>query len=202
MRIAMIGTGYVGLVSGACFSEFGVDVTCVDKDSSKIDRLKRGEMPIYEPGLDQLVDANVKGGRLSFTTELAPAVANANAVFIAVGTPSRRGDGHADLSYVYGAAEEIGRAIKGYTAVVTKSTVPVGTGREVERIIRRVRPDADFDVVSNPEFLREGSAIEDFRRPDRVVIGALGERVRELMRQLYRPLYLIETPILFTSLDT
>src|SRR5262249_15452525 len=153
-------------VSGACFSEFGVNVTCVDKDAGKIERLKRGEMPIYEPGLDQLVEANAKAGRLAFTTELAPAVAASDAVFIAVGTPPGRGGGHADRSYVYGAAEEIGRALKGYTAVVTKSTVPVGTGREVERIIRRVRPDADFDVVSNPEFLREGSAIEDFRRPD------------------------------------
>ncbi|MBI1779665.1 MAG: UDP-glucose/GDP-mannose dehydrogenase family protein [Proteobacteria bacterium] len=202
MRIAMIGTGYVGLVSGACFSEFGVSVTCVDKDTSKIERLKRGEMPIYEPGLGALVEGNVKAGRLSFTTALAQAVAEADAVFIAVGTPSRRGDGHADLSYVYGAAEEIGRALSGYTVVVTKSTVPVGTGREVERIIRRVRPEADFDVVSNPEFLREGSAIEDFRRPDRVVIGTTSERARELMGGIYRPLYLIETPILFTSLET
>jgi UDPglucose 6-dehydrogenase len=202
MRIAMIGTGYVGLVSGACFSEFGVNVTCVDKDAGKIDRLRRGIMPIYEPGLDVLVESSVKAGRLAFTTQLGPAVAEADAVFIAVGTPSRRGDGHADLSYVYGAAEEIGRALNGYTAVVTKSTVPVGTGREVERIIRRVRPDADFDVVSNPEFLREGSAIEDFRRPDRVVIGTLSERAQELMRALYRPLYLIETPILFTALET
>src|SRR5215467_14006293 len=173
MRIAVIGTGYVGLVSGACFSEFGVTVICVDKDAQKIERLKAGEIPIYEPGLEELVASNARAGRLSFTTDLPTAVAGADAVFIAVGTPSRRGDGHADLSYVYGAAEEIGRALKGYTAVVTKSTVPVGTGREVERIIRRVRPDADFDVVSNPEFLREGSAIEDFRRPDRVVIGTL-----------------------------
>ncbi|WP_404385103.1 UDP-glucose dehydrogenase family protein [Caenispirillum salinarum] len=202
MRIAMIGTGYVGLVSGACFSEFGVTVTCVDKDESKIERLKRGEIPIYEPGLDKLVASNVAAGRLEFTTELAEAVTGADAVFIAVGTPSRRGDGHADLSYVYGAAEEIARAMDGYTVVVTKSTVPVGTGREVEKIIRATRPDADFDVVSNPEFLREGSAINDFMRPDRVVIGAETDRAREVMRGLYRVLYLIETPILFTNLET
>ncbi|WP_043646899.1 nucleotide sugar dehydrogenase, partial [Caenispirillum salinarum] len=184
MRIAMIGTGYVGLVSGACFSEFGVTVTCVDKDESKIERLKRGEIPIYEPGLDKLVASNVAAGRLEFTTELAEAVTGADAVFIAVGTPSRRGDGHADLSYVYGAAEEIARAMDGYTVVVTKSTVPVGTGREVEKIIRATRPDAEFDVVSNPEFLREGSAINDFMRPDRVVIGAETDRAREVMRGL------------------
>ncbi|WP_404384883.1 UDP-glucose dehydrogenase family protein [Caenispirillum salinarum] len=202
MRIAMIGTGYVGLVSGACFSEFGVTVTCVDKDESKIERLKRGEIPIYEPGLDKLVASNVAAGRLEFTTELAEAVTGADAVFIAVGTPSRRGDGHADLSYVYGAAEEIARAMDGYTVVVTKSTVPVGTGREVEKIIRATRPDAEFDVVSNPEFLREGSAINDFMRPDRVVIGAETDRAREVMRGLYRVLYLIETPILFTNLET
>jgi UDPglucose 6-dehydrogenase len=202
MNIAMIGTGYVGLVSGACFSEFGVDVVCVDKDEGKIARLKRGEIPIYEPGLDQLVANNVKGGRLSFTTDLAAAVKNAKAVFIAVGTPSRRGDGHADLSYVFAAAEEIGRSMSGYTVVVTKSTVPVGTGREVAKRIQAVRPDADFDVVSNPEFLREGSAINDFMRPDRVVIGADTDRAREVMRSLYRPLYLIETPIVFTSIET
>jgi UDPglucose 6-dehydrogenase len=202
MRIAMIGTGYVGLVSGACFSEFGVDVVCVDKDQGKIERLLNGVMPIYEPGLDQLVKSNVEAGRLSFTTELAGAVAEADAVFIAVGTPSRRGDGHADLTYVYAAAEEIGRALNDHTVVVTKSTVPVGTGREVDRIIREVRPDADFDVVSNPEFLREGSAINDFMRPDRVVIGASSERAREVMKALYRPLYLIETPIVFTSVET
>ena len=202
MRIAMIGTGYVGLVSGACFSEFGVNVVCVDKDEAKIARLKRGEIPIYEPGLDALVASNVKAERLSFTTDLAKAVAGADAVFIAVGTPSRRGDGHADLSYVYAAAEEIGRALTGYAAVVTKSTVPVGTGREVARRIRKVRPDADFDVVSNPEFLREGSAIQDFMRPDRVVIGAESDRARAVMRELYRPLYLIETPIVFTSIET
>ena len=202
MRIAMIGTGYVGLVSGACFSEFGVDVVCVDKDQGKIQRLKDGKIPIFEPGLEALVESNAKAGRLTFTTDLPRAVAGADAVFIAVGTPSRRGDGHADLSYVYGAAEEIGRALTGYAVVVTKSTVPVGTGREVERIIRKVRPDADFDVASNPEFLREGSAIGDFMRPDRVVIGTHAQRARDVMRQLYRPLYIIETPIIFTQLET
>ncbi len=202
MRIAMIGTGYVGLVSGACFSEFGVHVTCVDKDASKIEGLKRGEMPIFEPGLDLLVANNVRAGRLSFSTELAPAVAEADAVFIAVGTPSRRGDGHADLSYVFAAAKEIARAMKRYTVVVTKSTVPVGTGREVRKTILAERPDAEFDVVSNPEFLREGSAIGDFMRPDRVVIGADSDRARQVMRSLYRPLYLIETPIVFTGLET
>ena len=202
MRIAMIGTGYVGLVSGACFSEFGVSVTCVDKDASKIERLRRGEIPIYEPGLDQIVDSNVRAGRLGFATDLAAAVAGADAVFIAVGTPSRRGDGHADLSYVFGAAEEIARALTGYAVVVTKSTVPVGTGRKVAEIIRKTRPDAQFDVVSNPEFLREGSAIQDFMRPDRVVIGTESERAREIMRELYRPLYLIETPLLFTTVET
>ena len=202
MRIAMIGTGYVGLVSGACFSEFGVDVVCVDKDERKIARLAQGGIPIFEPGLDTLVAANMKAGRLSFTTELGPAVDGAAAVFIAVGTPSRRGDGHADLSYVFAAAEEVAGALNGYTVIVDKSTVPVGTAREVERHIRAKRPDADFDVVSNPEFLREGSAINDFMRPDRVVIGTESERAREVMRQLYRPLYLIETPILFTGRET
>lgn len=202
MRIAMIGTGYVGLVSGTCFSEFGVDVICVDKDESKIERLKKGEIPIYEPGLDQMVKTNAAAGRLSFSTDLKASVKHADAVFIAVGTPSRRGDGHADLSYVYAAAEEIAHAIDGYTVIVTKSTVPVGTGREVERIIKKTRPDAEFDVVSNPEFLREGSAINDFMRPDRVVIGAETDRAKEVMRQLYRVLYLIETPILFTALET
>jgi UDPglucose 6-dehydrogenase len=202
MRIAMIGTGYVGLVSGACFSEFGVHVCCVDTDEGKIARLKRGEIPIYEPGLDELVARNVAAGRLSFTTELAEAMAGVDAVFIAVGTPSRRGDGHADLSYVYGAAEEIARHLDHYTVVVTKSTVPVGTGREVERIIRQTRPDAQFDVASNPEFLREGSAIGDFMRPDRVVIGTETERARAVLRQLYRPLFLIETPIVMTGLET
>ena len=202
MRIAMIGTGYVGLVSGACFSEFGVEVVCVDKDEGKITRLKAGEIPIYEPGLEDLVKNNVKDGRLSFTTDLASAVRECDVVFIAVGTPSRRGDGHADLSYVYAAAEEIAKAMDGYTVVVTKSTVPVGTGREVAKIIRTARPDAQFDVASNPEFLREGSAINDFMRPDRVVIGAETERAQKVMRQLYRVLYLIETPILFTRLET
>jgi UDPglucose 6-dehydrogenase len=202
MRIAMIGTGYVGLVSGACFSQFGIDVTCVDMDERKIASLKRGEIPIYEPGLDELVAANAKANRLQFTTDLAEGVAGADAVFIAVGTPSRRGDGHADLSYVYAAAKQIAESIDGYTVVVTKSTVPVGTGREVERIIRETRPDAAFDVVSNPEFLREGSAIEDFMRPDRVVIGTQCERAQEVMRALYRPLFLIETPILFTKRET
>ena len=199
MRVAMIGTGYVGLVSGACFSEFGVDVVCVDKDQKKIDMLENGVMPIYEPGLDDLVEKNVKAHRLSFTTELSDAVKSANAVFIAVGTPTRRGGGHADLSYVYAAAKEIAENMDGYTVVVTKSTVPVGTGDEVERIIRETRPDADFDVVSNPEFLREGSAIADFTHPDRVVIGTESERAQDVMRELYRPLSLIEAPIVFTS---
>jgi len=198
----MIGTGYVGLVSGACFSEFGVNVVCVDKDEGKIERLRRGEIPIYEPGLEDLVANNVKAGRLAFTTNLADAVQGADAVFIAVGTPTRRGDGHADLSYVYAAAQEIARGLDGYTVIVTKSTVPVGTGREVERIIRETRPDADFDVCSNPEFLREGSAIGDFLRPDRVVIGAESDRAQDVMRRLYRPLYLIETPIVMTALET
>jgi UDPglucose 6-dehydrogenase len=198
----MIGTGYVGLVSGTCFSEFGIDVVCVDKDVSKIDRLQKGEIPIYEPGLDKLVETNAAAGRLTFTTDLKEAVASADAVFIAVGTPSRRGDGHADLSYVYGAAREIAEAMDGYTVVVNKSTVPVGTGDEVEKVIRETNPDADFDVVSNPEFLREGSAINDFMRPDRVVIGTSSARAQEVMRQLYRVLYLIETPILFTARRT
>jgi len=202
MRIAMIGTGYVGLVSGACFSEFGVEVICVDKDKSKIEKIQEGIMPIFEPGLEDLVAKNVESGRLSFTTDLSSAVKSADAVFIAVGTPSRRGDGHADLSYVYAAAEEIAEAMEGHTIIVTKSTVPVGTGSEVEEIVARVRPDADYDVVSNPEFLREGSAIEDFMRPDRVVIGTKSERAQNVMRLLYRPLHLIETPILFTSRQT
>jgi len=202
MRIAMIGTGYVGLVSGACFSEFGIDVTCVDLDAEKIAQLSEGKIPIYEPGLEDLVANNMVAERLHFTTDLASAVSAADAVFIAVGTPSRRGDGHADLSYVFAAAKEIADAMDGYTVVVTKSTVPVGTGREVERIIRETRPDAEFDVVSNPEFLREGSAIEDFMRPDRVVIGVGNERASDLMQRMYRPLHLIQTPILFTSLET
>lgn len=202
MRVAMIGSGYVGLVSGACFADFGHTVTCVDKDASKIDALMQGQIPIYEPGLDVLVNGNRFAGRLAFTTDLAAAVADADAVFIAVGTPTRRGDGHADLSYVYAAAEEIAGAITGYTVVVTKSTVPVGTADEVEAIIRRVAPDADFSVASNPEFLREGAAIDDFKRPDRVVVGAEDERAREVMRQLYRPLNLNETPMLFTNRRT
>ena len=199
MHVAMIGTGYVGLVSGVCFSEFGLDVVCVDNNADKIDRLNRGELSLYEPGLDSLMAGNVRGGRLSFTTDLGQAVGGAEAVFIAVGTPSRRGDGHADVSFVHEAAGEIAAAIGGYTVIVNKSTVPVGTGDEVERIIREARPDAEFDVVSNPEFLREGSAINDFMRPDRVVIGSNSERANAVMRQLYRPLFLIETPILFTS---
>ena len=203
MQIAVIGSGYVGLVSGACFSEFGHQVVCIDKDSSKIERLRRGEIPIYEPGLDDLVAKNVAAGRLSFDTDLAANVKGADVVFIAVGTPSRRGDGHADLSYIYGAAREIAENMgDGYTVIVTKSTVPVGTGRALERLVRELRPDGDFDICSNPEFLREGSAIGDFMRPDRVVIGAESERARAAMRTLYRPLYLIETPIVFTSLET
>ena len=202
MRIAMIGTGYVGLVSGACFSEFGIDVTCVDRDAGKIEALRRGEIPIYEPGLDELVERNVAEERLTFTTDLKPAVSAADAVFIAVGTPSRRGDGFADLSFVHEAAREIAEAMQGYTVVVTKSTVPVGTGAEIARIIRKARPDADFDLVSNPEFLREGAAISDFMRPDRVIIGTVSERARKLMQRIYRPLYLIETPIVHTTVET
>ncbi len=202
MRIAVVGTGYVGLVSGACFSEFGVSVTCVDQDTDKIERLQGGEMPIFEPGLETLVGANRAAGRLEFTTDLGTAVRGADAVFIAVGTPSRRGDGHADLSYVFAAAEEIGRALSDYAVVVTKSTVPVGTGRKVAAILRRTRPQGGFDVASNPEFLREGSAIEDFMRPDRVVIGADSEPARAVLRTLYRPLYLLETPMLFTDIET
>jgi UDPglucose 6-dehydrogenase len=202
MRIAMIGTGYVGLVSGACFSEFGHYVVCVDKDLKKIGALREGRIPIFEPGLDEVVADSVKAGRLSFTDDLAASVKQADAVFIAVGTPSRRGDGHADLTYVFTAAEEIAKALDGYTVIVTKSTVPVGTGKKVEDIIRKLRPDADFEVASNPEFLREGSAIEDFRRPDRVVCGTGSERARETLRELYRPLFLNETPMLFTSRET
>jgi UDPglucose 6-dehydrogenase len=202
MKIAMIGTGYVGLVSGACFSEFGIDVVCVDKDQAKIDVLNRGECPIYEPGLENLVASNAAAGRLTFTTGLAAAVEGADAVFIAVGTPSRRGDGHADLSYVYAAAKEVAGALTGYAVIVTKSTVPVGTGREVERIIREARPDADFDVASNPEFLREGSAIDDFMHPDRVVIGTSNERAAHVLSEVYRPVFLLETPIVQTTLET
>jgi UDPglucose 6-dehydrogenase len=202
MKIAMVGTGYVGLVSGACFSEFGWDVVCVDNNADKIAMLEAGKMPIYEPGLDDLVARNVAAGRLSFTTDLGSAVKDAEAVFIAVGTPSRRGDGHADLSYVFQAAEDIARHAEGYTVVVTKSTVPVGTGREVLARIKAVCPDAEIEIASNPEFLREGSAIEDFKRPDRVVIGADTERAAETVGALYRPLYLRDTPIIFTSLET
>ena len=202
MRVAMIGTGYVGLVSGACFADFGHEVTCVDKDKGKIDALARGEMPIYEPGLNDLVAVNERAGRLKFTTALAPAVKDAEAVFIAVGTPSRRGDGHADLSFVYDAAREIAAALEGFTVVITKSTVPVGTGDEVERIIREERPNADCAVVSNPEFLREGAAIRDFKHPDRIVVGTTEPRAREVMSELYRPLYLNRAPIMFTDRRT
>lgn len=202
MKIVLVGAGYVGLVSAACFAEFGLNVVCVDNDEGKIERLRRGVMPIFEPGLEVLVASNAEAGRLSFTTDLKSSVKGAAAVFIAVGTPSRRGDGHADLSHVYAAAKEIAENLNGYTVIVTKSTVPVGTGDEVERIIRTIRPDARFDVVSNPEFLREGSAINDFMRPDRIVIGTDSERAQAVMRQLYRVLYLIETPFVFASRTT
>jgi UDPglucose 6-dehydrogenase len=202
MRVAMIGAGYVGLVSGACFADFGHMVCCIDKDAGKIDRLEKGEIPIFEPGLDDLVARNVREGRLSFSSDAAEAVAAADAVFIAVGTPSRRGDGHADLSYVYAAAEEIARQMRGFTVVVTKSTVPVGTGDEIEAIIRKTNPDAQFAVVSNPEFLREGAAINDFKRPDRVVVGTDDPRAQAVMNELYRPLFLNETPIMFTGRRT
>ncbi len=204
MKITMIGAGYVGLVSGVCFADFGHDVVCLDKDEDKIAALKKGEIPIFEPGLAQLVAHNVAAGRLNFTTELTSAVAGSDVVFIAVGTPSRRGDGHADLSYVYAAAREIAANLSGFTVVVTKSTVPVGTGDEVERIIRETNPEADFAVVSNPEFLREGAAIEDFKRPDRIVIGldGNGDRARAVMTEVYRPLYLNQSPLLFTSRRT
>ena len=202
MHIAMIGTGYVGLVSGACFADFGHQVTCVDKDESKIAALHRGEIPIFEPGLDVLVATNVKAGRLNFTTELATPVAEADAVFIAVGTPSRRGDGHADLSYVHAAAREIALSLKGFTVVVTKSTVPVGTGDEVERLIHEANPAADVAVASNPEFLREGAAIRDFKFPDRIVIGTADERARKVMGDIYRPLSLNQGPLMFTARRT
>jgi UDPglucose 6-dehydrogenase len=202
MRITMIGSGYVGLVSGACFSDFGHDVVCVDKDEAKIAALKAGRMPIYEPGLDQLVATNVAAGRLSFTTDLKAGVAGADAVFIAVGTPSRRGDGHADLTFVFDAAREIAAAITGPVVVVDKSTVPVGTGDKVEAILKEARPDVEIAVVSNPEFLREGAAIGDFKRPDRIVIGTDDDRARQVMREIYRPLYLNESPILFTGRRT
>jgi UDPglucose 6-dehydrogenase len=199
MHIAMIGTGYVGLVSGACFSDFGHVVTCIDKDSGKIAALRNGKIPIFEPGLDALVASNAASGRLTFSTEVGPAVRAADAVFLAVGTPSRRGDGFADLTFVYEAAREIAAEMEGFTVIVTKSTVPVGTNDEVEAIIRKLAPDRDFAVVSNPEFLREGAAIEDFKHPDRVVVGTDDERARRVMRELYRPLFINETPILFTG---
>ena len=202
MRIAMIGGGYVGIVSAACFAEFGTDVCVVEVDAAKLAALQEGRMPIYEPGLDKLVAENVAAGRLVFTADLAAAVHDAEAIFIAVGTPTRRGDGHADLSYVYAAAEQVARAMTGYAVIVTKSTVPVGTGRAIMDIVRTARPDLEFDVASNPEFLREGNAIGDFMRPDRVVIGAESDRARDVLRTLYRPLYLIEAPIVFTGIET
>ncbi|MDE1992373.1 MAG: UDP-glucose/GDP-mannose dehydrogenase family protein [Rhizobiaceae bacterium] len=202
MHITMIGSGYVGLVSGVCFADFGHDVICVDKDVAKIDALRRGEIPIFEPGLEQLVAENVRAERLSFSTDVKASVAASDVVFIAVGTPSRRGDGHADLSYVYAAAREIAEHVKGFTVIVTKSTVPVGTGDEVERIIRETNPNADVAVVSNPEFLREGAAIEDFKRPDRIVIGLNDDRAKEVMTEVYRPLYLNQAPLLFTARRT
>lgn len=202
MNVVMIGAGYVGLVSGACFAEFGAAVTCVDKQESRIDALKNGEIPIYEPGLDELVRKNAASGRLGFSNDLAGSVAAADLVFIAVGTPTRRGDGHADLKYVYAAAEEIAANLNGYTVIVDKSTVPVGTAREVARVVRKANPSAEFDVASNPEFLREGSAISDFMRPDRVVLGVESPRAEGLLRELYRPLNLIEAPILVTDLES
>jgi UDPglucose 6-dehydrogenase len=201
MKIAVIGSGYVGLVSGACLSEFGHQVVCIDMDAGKIERLRAGEIPIYEPGLEDLVERNAGAKRLSFSTDIAD-IAGAQAIFIAVGTPSRRGDGHADMTYVYGAAKQIAAQLKDYAVIVTKSTVPVGTGREVARIVREANPKAQFDVASNPEFLREGAAITDFMKPDRVVIGTDGDRAKEIMRQIYRPLFLIDTPIVFTKLET
>src|SRR6266403_2197103 len=202
MRIAMIGTGYVGLVSGACFADYGHQVTCVDKDGGKVESLRRGEIPIFEPGLETLVASNVKAGRLDFTTDLAGPVAEADAVFIAVGTPSRRGDGHADLSYVYSAARESAAALTGFTVVVTKSTVPVGTGDEVERLIREANPSADIVIASNPEFLREGAAICDFKFPDRIVIGTPDERARKVLGDIYRPLSVNQAPLMFTARRT
>ncbi len=202
MKIAMIGTGYVGLVSGVCFSDFGHEVVCVDKNPEKIARLERGEVPIYEPGLDELMARNVEAGRLSFTRDLAHAVAGAEAVFIAVGTPTRRGDGHADLTYVMAAAEEIARVASDYVVIVTKSTVPVGTNRQVGQVVRAANPELDFDVASNPEFLREGAAIDDFMRPDRVVVGVQSDRAAKVMSEIYRPLYLRDFPILTTDLES
>ena len=202
MKIAMIGTGYAGLVSGVCFSDFGHEVVCVDKDPKKITMLEAGEVPIYEPGLDEVLSRNVAAGRLSFTTDLKRAVDRVDAIFIAVGTPTRRGDGHADLTYVMAAAEEIGQALTGYAVVVTKSTVPVGTNKQVEEVIRRTRPDAEFDVASNPEFLREGAAIDDFMKPDRVVVGVQTERAAQVMAEIYRPLFLRDFPIVTTDLES
>jgi len=202
MRIAMIGTGYVGLVSGVCFSDFGHEVICVDKAPEKIAKLNKGEVPIYEPGLEDLMARNVEAGRLSFTTDLAQAVDGADAVFIAVGTPTRRGDGHADLTYVMAAAEEVGRALTGYAVVVTKSTVPVGTNRKVQEVVAQANPKAEFDVASNPEFLREGAAIDDFMKPDRVVVGVQSERAAKVMAEIYRPLYLRDFPIVTTDLES
>ncbi len=202
MKIAMIGTGYVGLVSGVCFSDFGHDVVCVDKDPNKIDTLNKGEVPIYEPGLDVLMQKNVDAGRLTFTTELVEAVDGADAVFIAVGTPTRRGDGHADLTFVYAAAEEIAKAVTGYTVIVTKSTVPLGTNRKVADVVANAAPDLEFDVASNPEFLREGAAIDDFMKPDRVVVGVETDRAAGVMQDIYRPLYLRDFPIMTTDLES
>ena len=202
MKITMLGTGYVGLVSGTCFSEFGFDVCCVDKDNDKINKLKNNIIPIYEPGLEDLVKKNSSANRLSFSNNINKNIKEADVVFIAVGTPTRRGDGHADLSYVYEAAEQIAKNLSGYTVVVTKSTVPVGTGDEVKNIIKQTNPEANFDIVSNPEFLREGNAIEDFMRPDRVIVGCKTNKAKEIISIIYKPLYLIETPILFTDLKT
>ena len=202
MKIVMVGSGYVGLVSGACFADFGASVTCFDVDQSKIDKLNQGGIPIYEPGLDDLVARNRAAGRLGFTTDLATSVKQADLIFIAVGTPTRRGDGHADLKYVYAAAKELAPHLTGYTVIVDKSTVPVGTARQVHRIIAEENPQADFDVASNPEFLREGAAIGDFKRPDRVVLGVESERAEALLRELYRPINLIEAPILVTNLES
>jgi UDPglucose 6-dehydrogenase len=199
MKISMIGTGYVGLVTGTCFSEFGFDVTCVDKIKDKIDFLNKGKVPIYEPGLEAIIEKNVKAKRLRFTTDLATSVKKSDVVFIAVGTPTREEDGHADLTYVFSAAEDIAKAMDGYTVIVTKSTVPVDTAKKIEQLIKKINPNAKFDVVSNPEFLREGSAVEDFMRPDRVVVGARTEKAKEVMKKLYRPLFLLETPIIFTT---
>ena len=202
MNITIIGTGYVGLVSGTCFAEFGVNVTCVDKDEEKIRNLRKGIIPIYEPGLDELVKKNINQGRLKFEIDLSKSVNRSDAIFIAVGTPSRKKDGHADLSYVYAVAEEIAKNLKNFSVIVNKSTVPVGTGENVSKIIKKINPNLKFDVASNPEFLREGSAINDFMRPDRVVIGCKSEKAKNILKELYRPLYLLETPIIFTDRET